>query len=321
MYEACLTTGYRTLASKSGSDNRKNLLTICPSCSNLDYLSAVEAIQRRSMELGYNNLALFTFRDSNIENSIPKQLESLSAAGVIFLYQPENIWLLSQIEASVPTVLVCDRDPNITLDSIELNSYRIGEIIANHLIDLGHERIAYLAMDLSEKYVIRRKRLEGIKETYRKNGYDPGKSIRICTNASEGLDYNGQMTEYEAGFLLTNRVIENYDVTALVGNNDMVCVGIVDALQRRKMRIPQDYSVLGCDNTILANLKSISLTTIENYTPLRVQEATDILVQKIKRRAGNGYEEDSPIRKIKMEYEPRIVIRSSTGPAKLTDRK
>ncbi|MFA7660606.1 MAG: substrate-binding domain-containing protein, partial [Anaerovoracaceae bacterium] len=139
----------------------------------------------------------------------------------------------------------------------------------------------------------------------------------LCTYSTEGLESSSDLTEYEAGFVLANRIIDKYEVTAFVGNNDMICLGILDALQRRKSKVPQDYSVCGCDNIALSNHKAISLTTVENYTHLRAGEAVDVLIKKMKQHSSDKPWEETPISMVKIEYEPRLVVRASTGPARL----
>lgn len=260
-------------------------------------------------------MTFFTFRNSEIEKTIQQTISSHAIDGVIFLYKPENPWIISNVESSVPCIAVCDRDSIIKFDSIELNSNKIGSILAQHLIDLGHERIAFVATELSDKHSLRVKRLEGVRKTYQLNGFEPDDSVIACTFESEGIVLHNDITDYEAGFKLTNSIIGKYDVTALIGNNDMVAFGIIDALQRMKKRIPQDYSVCGCDNTKLANIKSLSLTTVDNYTALRAAEAVDVLVRKIQ-NVHNAKGSESPVITFKIEYTPRLVSRASTGPVR-----
>ncbi len=315
VYQACIATGYRSLAPIKRKNSEKTILTICPSCGNPDYMVAVETIQKCCISYGYNNLTLFSLRNPDVETKIMQTISNHSIDGVIFLYKPENTWLISNIESLVPSISVCDHDPIIGFDSIETNSDKIGSVIAQHLIDLGHERIAFVATELSDKHSLRINRLNGIKKTYQNNGYDPDKSIIACTFESEDIASRENMTDYEAGFILANSIIDKYPVTAFVGNNDMVCFGIIDAIQRKKKRIPQDYSVCGCDNTSLSNIKSLSLTTVDNYTSHRASEAVNILIKKIK-NANNPVQEQSPISTVKVEYTPKLVLRSSTGPAR-----
>lgn len=314
---ACVATGYRSVNTNNLAPAERILLAVCPSCENMDYAKVVKAIQQRSMELGYTCFTLNTFREAHIENSILRYLKAMPFAGVIFLYQPQNIYLLSQAEKIRPIVTVCDRMPEIDLDTIELNSFKVGKAIANHLLELGHACIAYVAMEVDDKHITRVKRLQGILETYRSYGYNAESCIKICTCETENIHMKKFSNEYECGFLLANQALEHYpDITAFVGNNDMICYGIISALQKKKLRIPQDYSVCGCDNVMLSSLKTLSLTSVEHYSHLRAMDAVDMLVKKIAAQETGDSEDDSPISITRVEYEPKIIIRGSTGEAR-----
>lgn len=317
---ACVTTGYRGITSENTKPAEKIILMVCPSCENLDYAKSIRAIQERSRELGYTSFTLDTFRDPDIENAILHYLKVMPFAGVIFLYQPRNVYLLSQISKLYPTITVCDHMADMDLDAIELNSLKVGKVIANHLLELGHKHIAYVAMNINEKYITRMKRLEGIQEAYRQYGYDEKECIKICTCDTEQIVPPSFTNEYECGYILANRALDRYEnITAFVGNNDMTCYGIISALQKRKLRIPQDYSVIGCDNVMLSGLQSLSLTTVEHYGSLRAIDAVNMLVKKIK--AHNTESDfDFPSSITRVEYEPKLVKRNSTGEASTLKR-
>lgn len=315
VYQACISTGYRSIAPKNTDSTAKLILTVCSSCENMDYLKAVEMIQKSCSARGYESLTFFSLRDPEAEERIVSMIDILPVAGVIFLYQPQNTWLLPRLEALRPTISVCDHNPNINFDAIEMNSIEIGSIIAQHLIDFGHSKVAYVAPEINDKHPLRQRRLEGVKEAFLKNEYDPDECICLCTCETESIDTGSGINDYEAGFILANRIIDKYKVSAIIGNNDMVCYGIIDALQRRKKRIPQDYTVVGCDNIVLSNMKSISLTTVENFTTLRASEAVELLLKKIQ-RASAGSEKDFPLSTVKVEYKPKLIKRSSSAPVK-----
>ncbi len=105
-------------------------------------------------------------------------------------------------------------------------------------------------------------------------------------------------------------IVDRYpEVTAFVGMNDMIAVGIMDVLLERKYKIPRDYSVCGCDNTIISRYRSVSLTTVELFTDHRGQEAVNILIRKI--------EENDDIQmssSVQVEFAPQLIARNSTGP-------
>ena len=79
-------------------------------------------------------------------------------------------------------------------------------------------------------------------------------------------------------------------------------------------RIPEDYSVCGCDNTCVTKYRGISLTSVESYSKLTGREAVDMLVRKIDGDRGDLKPEENPNGITKIEYFPRLIIRKTTGP-------
>ena len=82
------------------------------------------------------------------------------------------------------------------------------------------------------------------------------------------------------GFNLTKQILmEGTDSTAFVGYNDMVAIGILDALYEMKYRVPADFSVCGFDNVPMASMNRISLTTVEHSIEAKGREAVDIIAR------------------------------------------
>lgn len=309
--DACNTLGYKGMTS-SGMQNEKILLVVLPSCDNLSYAKQLAAVQSKAQENGYTCLTLNTYRHPKAENNVLQCLRCMPLSGAIFLYQPDNISLLERANALKPCVVVCDRNLNVKLDTIEVNSYGIGQLIAEHMIRQGHTSVAYVATSLSAKYVTRVQRLEGIKETYRKNGF-PEDAVKVITLESEEISPRGAVEDYAAGILLTNRVLDKYsdEITGIIGYNDMICLGIFDAIKARGYHVPQDYSVIGCDNISLSEMVSVSLTTVEHYPHLRARDATELLIKKIDNAQDNATDV-STMGVTRVEFEPKMIIRNST---------
>ncbi len=313
VYAACMSLGYFNF-SGSGGKNEKSLLLICPSTENMSYSAQVGVAQQRAMEAGYSCLVFSTNRKPYLERQAIQCLRTLPVAGAVFLYQPENPDLLEQAAMIKESVVVCDRNLDINIDTIESNSYKIGKLIANHLLELGHKHIAYIASSIGSKYITRIKRLEGIKSAFNEYGYDPDDCVKTCTFRSEGIREPSVISEYNAGIVLTERTLEKeYGVTAFIGYNDMIAYGIIDALKKRRFQIPQDYSVIGCDNLFLSNAQYISLTSVEHYAHLRARDAVDLLISKVSPEKQNDYEKELKSSVTRVEYEPKLVVRNSTG--------
>ena len=147
--------------------------------------------------------------------------------------------------------------------------------------------MAYITPPLTARQKQRFHRVEGFLDEFRKAGYDLTKEL-----------------------LRTEK-----DLTAIVGLNDMIAFGIMDALQDMKYKVPGDVSVMGCDNTLFSKVKKVSLTTIEHFVVHKGMDACDIIMKKISSRDWK-YTEFEPVSIYHVEYEPQIVVRGTTSYAK-----
>ena len=313
--DACNELGYvRNGAVKAAALDDKVLVAIAPTLSNLYYVHMVEAMQHRAKELGYSLLAFDTFREIPQETRIMQICSQFPFAGVFFLYPPENDMLL-QVGWSKPVIHIYDKGVHNNADILELDGFRVGAIIGEYLMKLGHERIAFITSTFETKQITRIRRLEGLRSVYQAHHYDPIQSVMACSPELELMEAKVVPEGYELGYLMAKRLIERKeDVTAFVAVNDTMAIGVMDAIIDAGKRIPEDYSVCGCDNTSVSKYKSISLTSVESYARQTGREAVDILIRKIE--GGNHLSEleDSPDGITRVEYFPKLIVRKSTGP-------
>lgn len=115
------------------------------------------------------------------------------------------------------------------------------------------------------------------------------------------------------GYDLTVELLrEDCPITAIAALNDMMAFGAMDALLERQYRIPGDISVVGCDNTLFSRFHTIGLTTVEHFVDQKGRDACDIILRKIESQ--KSYRKgDEPTSIYHIEYEPRLIVRGSTG--------
>ena len=95
---------------------------------------------------------------------------------------------------------------------------------------------------------------------------------------------------------------------------------MMDALLEKKYKIPGDISVVGCDNTLFSGFQTIGLTTVEHFVPQKGWDACDIILRKI--QSQKSYSKgDQPTSIYHVEYEPRLIVRGSTGYPRLGRRR
>ncbi len=312
--DACVELDYRIPSARRGrKDEARNkfLMAMCPSYSNLHYIGLLEAIGKQVKARGYTLTVFTSGRDPAQESRFVDLALSAEAAGVLLLYKPVNTGVLKRFKGRLPVVAICDKAEVMDMDIIELDSEKLGTIIAEHLLKLGHRKIAYVSTDLSEHFVPRRLRLQGMQKAFSQANVSPF-NIVTCTLESENIHAVG-MSSYETGYCLGGIAVEKYpDITALVGMNDMVAIGIMDALTVKNYKIPLDYSVCGCDNTLIAQLQTVSMTTVEHFVAHRGREAVDLLIRKVEE--GGIDREKRPASAVRVEFVPQLIARGSTGP-------
>ena len=124
----------------------------------------------------------------------------------------------------------------------------------------------------------------------------------------------GNLEGYETGYLLGSYLLDhNEQVTAFAAINDMVAYGIMDAVYAHGKKIPQDYSLCGCDNLPDSEYQKISLTSVELFTEAKGQEAVTLLAQKIEAQSRNTSSWEGPVRITRIEYAPKLIVRKSSG--------
>lgn len=313
--DACNELGYVKGGIKTATADEKVLVAITPSLSNLYYVHLVEAMERRAKELGYGMLAFDTFWEMEQEQRILRMCNSFPIAGVLFAYPSENVILLQQTVWNKPIVYVYDKNLHTSANVLGVDNIRAGEMVAEYLLKLGHERIAFLTSTLETKQVIRIRRFRGLRNHYASQGYDPEESVRLCSPDTEDLGGRIPREGYELGYLLMKQLIERQEpVTAVVAVNDMMAFGAMDAITDSGMKVPHDYSVVGYDNVSTSKYKGISLTSVECYSTQTGREAVELLVKEIE--GGSVIPEDSPDGITRIEYFPKLILRKSTGPRK-----
>ena len=99
---------------------------------------------------------------------------------------------------------------------------------------------------------------------------------------------------------------EGKKATAIIAGEDSVAIGAMQALTSMGLRVPEDLSVIGYNNTVLAEASSPRLTSVNNMAEMMAKTAVDRLWELLQ-----GAEAPE-----KTVLTPKLVVRESTGPAK-----
>lgn len=192
--------------------------------------------------------------DSHTERRVGRHaVESLTGLGVDGLVVVGTTPEADAIAAAarlLPVVLAGTREPHLPEVDVAVDDDEAGGRQATeHLLALGHRRIAHLRGPGE----IGDLRLAGFRAAMRAAGLDP-----------DTYAETGGMSE-EGGYAATRRLLaREVPPTAIVAFNDLTAIGAMSAAVDAGLRVPADLSLVGYDDTYLARVKHISLTSVDN---------------------------------------------------------
>lgn len=321
---------YKARAKRKKTGTNDTIMIMCPSLATQYYTTLIQFITQEAQEHGLCTLTAYTNRSKEREEYYLNMAADTGFYGVIYTYAPRAVTSLNHLHGKVPLVLINDHNSDLKIELLELDSKKSGRLIAAHLLELGHRDIGYMTTPLSSIEVPRRRRLEGMQEEYERQGFDPA-MIHVVSGKREDQETITGNKHYDTGYGLTRKYFKKREdilkkkeetnaelenITAFVGTNDFVAIGIMDAITSLGYRIPEDFSVCGFDNTLVASFSGISLTTIDHCIGEKGAYAVSMLRNQRTRmeQKDDKKEKKRPI--MRLEYEPQLIIRHSTGKRK-----
>ncbi len=314
VYKASQELGYEPKKYSSRRPSKPLILIICPSMMNPYYATLVQSMEQEARLLGLATLICTTYWDKDAEREALDLAREMMASGVIFAMIPQQPSLAEKASRQVPMVTVGDRSLDLKIDTVDVNNYETGRMMASYLIGMGHKHIAYLSTTLNSEHSSRIKRCMGLQDEYRRSC--PSGSVTILSEeVSPEQELHVIDVEYEVGYSLAKRCLaEKPEVTAMVAINDMVAYGARDALIDAGRKIPDDISICGFDNIYPSRFHGMDLTTVEYAIVERGRDSIRMLAEKLKKQPlGPAHAPDTGRQ---AEYQSHLIVGGSSGLAR-----
>ena len=309
--DAATELGYRR-SSSAGSFDRPTIAVFLPLVTGSYYTFITQAITQQANQVGYDTIVLETHRNAERELRLMHSFSRIGVAGVIFTAPPINAEAAVELSRAVPTVIIDNKRSDLALDTVMTDDFRVGELVASHLLELGHRTVAFVEINRQWQGIRISQRLVGAQECFQRH---EGARLKVFSQRAPDTLRPGSFIETrELAREIAEECMQDEEITAFICISDYCAYGVMDALAANNFRIPEDYSVCACDNLFASSLVGVSLTTVDRHPVEIGVNSFELLQQRIDAlRLGVQSSE----RVTRVEYLSSLIVRGSSGaPAK-----
>jgi DNA-binding LacI/PurR family transcriptional regulator len=270
----------------------ETLVCLAPNLTDYTFASVIDGAEAAVRRCGYY-LMSSSAPDSNTFASLIAELIGGGHAEGLLVINPFVDDRYMHLPADAPVVLIGVYAAGHTTSSVSLDDPAAGRLALEHLLTLGHRRIATITGPLAEDCA--RERLTA----YRQMMAAAGAAV------AEGWVAEGNWSA-ASGFAALNQIMDNASTpTAIFAQNDQMAVGVLRAARDRGIAVPEQLSVIGIDDIPLATHFEPPLTTVHQEFAEIGRTAARLLI----------YALDNPdAAACHVRLAPRLVIRQSTAP-------
>ena len=288
--------GYRPygIARSLRTGQTRTIALIVSDIENPFFSTIANTAEEYAHRSGYSLILYNTHDDPEREDRYVDQALQNWVDGVLFVATQDRVKSLEVLKAADVPYVALDRipehydGPSITLDNVQAS--RIG---TQHLIELGHTRIAHISGPLHLR--LARERLTGYCDTMEAHGIAPD---------HESIDASNW--RYEDGYNIMQRILARETLpTGIVAANDRMAIGAICAIVDAGLHVPDDISMVGVDDLAVAAYFNPRLTTVRQplneIATLGIRILLNILEKK-------------PIERTSITIQPTLIVRKSTAP-------
>jgi len=272
------------------------------SLTNPIFSRVVVAIEERAHQIGYEVMLAHTLNKPEREEACIRRFLSRRVDGIFLcpVYRMGTESRIYQELASrrVPTVLLGHTAPFCSqFVNVESDDLLGGYAATQHLLKLGHRRIAFLAGPLATPW--NQERFEGYRRALREAG----------TEVDDKLVFQAGRTIEDGAKAAMQMINESCDATAVQAVSDLVAVGCAEVLLNQGLRIPEDVSIVGFGNILLSTYYRVPLTTLRQPKYRLGSVAMDTMIQLLRGHKGES-----------KRLSAELIVRASSGIPTATHR-
>ncbi len=249
------------------------------------FVDLLTGLRESLQDQGHRLVVADRFLNTGLDASPVEGFLSMRVEGLVIAGEPDTDLA---VPASTPLVIAGGRVAIPRADTVANDDRAGGAMAAEHLLDLGHARLGFIGASSAAS-------------DERRIGFGAGVDGRAEVAT---VVLPGEPTE-EAGSRAVAQLLDAHpDVTAVFAANDVMALGALSELAERGLRVPEDVSVMGYDDTPLAATRYVGLTSIDDRSVEIGRGAGERLLARIA---------DPSTAATEVLVEPRLVARRTTA--------
>lgn len=233
-------------------------------------------------------------QDSSREREYLERLREQRVQGVLITPIDPGGERLAEMHSGMPVVLVDCHAKDDNQCSVAVDDILGGELALTHLLETGHERIAFVGGPMTVQQV--RDRYQGARNALERADR-PAELVLLETEAlvvAEGRAAGERLVALP----------QDERPTAAFCANDLLALGLLQAMTRFRLSVPGDLAVVGYDDIEFAEAAAVPLTSVRQPRELLGRTATRLLLEE----AAGEFHTHQQVR-----FRPELVVRASTG--------
>lgn len=290
--EAADELGYRPNAVARSLVQRRSFLigVMVSDLANPFFTDVIAGATDAARETGYRALVNTGGRSKDKEADAIDTLLRLQVDGIVLAGAVVDHATMERVGAETPTVITNRASRSKMVDSIVLDDRAGVALAVDHLVDLGHRRIAHITGGRGAGAA---NRATGYRRAMTRHGLGDHITLIPGTYTEQG-GTNGVRA------LMATAIAP----TAIIAPNDLAALGALEALTAAGLDVPGEVSLVGFDDTFLAGLGHIDMTSVRQDARLMGAQAVEMLIER-----AEGHRSTSR----HVLVAPTLTIRSSTG--------
>ncbi|MFU0800013.1 MAG: GntR family transcriptional regulator [Xylanivirga thermophila] len=202
---------------------------------------------------------------------------------------PNLDYFLQMEQKNIKYIMLHATYPNINSAFVVMDDIKGGYLATKYLLQLGHKNIAGI---FKSDDIQGAKRQQGFINALKEYNIMPDDNL-IGNYTTENMNY------YPYQF--TSYLINNNKPTAIVCYNDQIAMKVIDAIKDNGLKIPDDISIVGYDDSSFATASEVKLTTISHPKKEMGKQVANFLLDML----------DKIDYKPRYTYEPELIVRTS----------